>query len=641
MSLAQEDNLEALKEALAKSTEADQYCVTQTTERYCSYSSTPLIMAIQAKKKRNAAYLLSDANPQRAKVLASINYITRNAYSYAYPSQYDAITAAVCWGDLDTLKLLLAIKEVEYPRNDDGETLLTVAIRKENYDAIAYLLSDANPKKKIVLETINLRNKDGEAPIHIAAKLGSSSIPKILHLLLAQRETEYNENLKGATPLIVAVQYGQDEVVAYLLSAQNPRQDEVKKSLDALVKLPVSDSANHKGTALWFAVNNGRVKSTLALLQAGASPNVPGIYNEVVTSALSRSIAQNFHKITALLLIYGANLTIELAAKLSLSHLTAELCTLMDPANFSDDFEKADRCLAFLAFAQIIPASAGVLIHDELAKKFALNHEQSTKLQTAANRLAKHMQHYLQEKGEAEIKRHSRVDLAELARDPIQKELNSLFENELTQFIHRKKRVQAETSKSGGDNYEKRIKDFATLIAEIENNHYADKPMTDKARDIKVAIDLHVKHYQLGWGAWAGKWVNVNADHYQTFLTNLLNKINSASDEVIVNFAQDIVKRLTPYHANCRSATGTTDETLLAVVQDMERRAKFTIMSAQRTGTPQKPPSTPTATAPELPPLPADWQNLIKQAGGSPLHAKPSNDPPTVSANPLHTPKPT
>jgi hypothetical protein len=499
LTLSEKGDLEALKKALAENppTPENTYCITaqQTPLLHDIIQTTPLLAAVVAGHQEVTAYLLSHENPQRAAVLASINF--------QHPVfKYDVLMAAANGGYIDTLKLLLA-----------------------------------------------------------------------------QAEIKYQFGAEGTTPLIKAVSQGRRRVLAYLLSQENPRQREVLDTIDA-----VSRDYCNRGTALARSLldHEGLAEDvTLALLDAGASPDTVA---DVANRLLPRQLA--------LLLMYGATF---IAAD-QITHLLYSLNRLLPsilPDN-SFNFERARRCLAFFASINFISPMPGVSLNQKLTdqlwvlKQDRKFEQEVSELENFATNLLARMQAYLRKSGKDKIEFTVMNELAALRiNNRLQRELNFILSDQLAQFIARRERVVSGTSKSGGENYKKRLHDFAILLASIENHYFAAKPIAEKAHLIRNEINMHrtVYHYRT-----LSTMVGAQADNYKNFLNTLWVNIRSASDEIVINFATDIVMRLKP-DPKSRHAP---DANLLPVIQEMESVVANEGATPFRPALPPFPPTLPT-----------------------------------------------
>ena len=90
---------------------------------------------------------------------------------------------------------------------DDGETLLHVAIEKNNCEIILYLLSEGSK--------VNCTNNYRETPLHLAAKVNNKDI---VDILLKSGADINAQTRSGDTPLHLVVKKNNKEVVLYLLS---------------------------------------------------------------------------------------------------------------------------------------------------------------------------------------------------------------------------------------------------------------------------------------------------------------------------------------------------------------------------------------------------------------------------------------
>lgn len=96
---------------------------------------------------------------------------------------------------------------------DTGEAALHIVVRRRDTDWLLYLLrNNANP---------NIRDNDGNTPMHISAQIGFIEGIHWLHVVQADINAANN---RGETPLILAVHQRNAEAVRQLVDAgANPR----------------------------------------------------------------------------------------------------------------------------------------------------------------------------------------------------------------------------------------------------------------------------------------------------------------------------------------------------------------------------------------------------------------------------------
>ncbi len=105
-----------------------------------------------------------------------------------------ALFESVNDGDADEVKKLVKAGQVDYYRhNEDGETLLTLAIKNNDVAMTKILVQDA---------IINLKNSEGETPLTLAIK---NKNPSIIRLVLKRAKSSY-KNSAGEAPLFLAIE---------------------------------------------------------------------------------------------------------------------------------------------------------------------------------------------------------------------------------------------------------------------------------------------------------------------------------------------------------------------------------------------------------------------------------------------------
>ncbi len=124
-----------------------------------------------------------------------------------------------------------------------GEAALHILTRERDSQWVLYLLQhDANP---------NIRDNDGNTPLHIAAQIGFLEAADWLRIVNADLNARNN---RGETPLILAVQQRNAPMVRQLIEAgANPN------IADSVIGLSARD----------YAVRDGRSADILAIIEAG------------------------------------------------------------------------------------------------------------------------------------------------------------------------------------------------------------------------------------------------------------------------------------------------------------------------------------------------------------------------------------
>ncbi len=229
------------------------------------------------------------------------------------------------------------INKFNYDPESDGLTPLLVASHNGREGVVEFLLSNDNPKKNDVIRTINSRwDQTGKAALDQAARNGHTNIVK---RLCEEKEVEYNVCKDGTTPLWIASQYGHEGVVEFLLSNDNPKKNDVMRTIN-------SQWTRTGTTALHQAAKNGHTNIVKRLLDAKASPN---IQNKDDRFPLECALRNKKFAAAACLLIYGANVNLAIQ-KLIIkykSEITASIITVSQSDDFSAP-EDIARCLNLL-----------------------------------------------------------------------------------------------------------------------------------------------------------------------------------------------------------------------------------------------------------------------------------------------------
>jgi ankyrin repeat protein len=130
--------------------------------------------------------------------------------------------------EFETMKTLILNGANVNCKNEKGNSLLHATILHDNIEAVRILLND--PKIKI-----NEVNQESTTPIYAAALLGRTDIVRVL--LEAKLEEKINPNLstdEGATPLMIAIQKGYNNIVNLLLKIENINLDPAENGLSPL-----------------------------------------------------------------------------------------------------------------------------------------------------------------------------------------------------------------------------------------------------------------------------------------------------------------------------------------------------------------------------------------------------------------------
>ena len=116
---------------------------------------------------------------------------------------------AALTGDLELARISLErIADTINSQNDDGLTALLLALERENLD-VAQLLLDHNAD-------VNVRDKRGNTPLHVAVSTGNGHLD-ICRILLNRNAEVNSRNHHGSTPLLLASEHGAPELVELFL----------------------------------------------------------------------------------------------------------------------------------------------------------------------------------------------------------------------------------------------------------------------------------------------------------------------------------------------------------------------------------------------------------------------------------------
>lgn len=160
---------------------------------------------------------------------------------------------AVERGDVELAQEMLPdVKLPFYKHNEQGETLLTVAIEAGQYEMVDFLCEDA---------VINLKNEDGETPLTLAIKEKNMGI---IELVMGRAKADLpNDN--DETPLMLAVSYGYEQTF-------------LKQLIDAGAN---PNRLSNGVTPLFRAVEKENVRSAAMLVRNGADPSVANTNGDI------------------------------------------------------------------------------------------------------------------------------------------------------------------------------------------------------------------------------------------------------------------------------------------------------------------------------------------------------------------------
>ena len=203
----------------------------------------------------------------------------RQEWFYDYNSDGEtALTLAIKRGDADMVRLLEQ-KAVINLKNKEGESPLTLAIKSKNKEIIGIILERAKA---------GLKNEAGTAPLMMALEQGDLLLVK----QLIDRGAQVNRKSNGITPISRAVEMNNLQAVAMLVQhGADPSQ------------------ANDDGDIpLYIAVRNGYNVIAGILLQKSMQPSVDANWKtKMGEPLLNLAIQQDHSQIARILLDFGAD----------------------------------------------------------------------------------------------------------------------------------------------------------------------------------------------------------------------------------------------------------------------------------------------------------------------------------------------
>jgi ankyrin repeat protein len=162
----------------------------------------------------------------------------------AFAGAYEDMEEAIIRGDTDAAIALINRGVDVNTVNRQGNTLLTQSIQRDLPELFDYLM-----QRKA---RVNLRNRNGETALSIAAYLGRARY--VQRLVDAGAEV----NFFGWPPLAYAAYNGHTEIVEYL----------IKRGAD------IDAKTENGSTALFFAARFGHIETVRALLKHQADPTI-------------------------------------------------------------------------------------------------------------------------------------------------------------------------------------------------------------------------------------------------------------------------------------------------------------------------------------------------------------------------------
>lgn len=182
-----------VKEVKASRTDHNESDCKKEDERNSDLNRTPLSCALEAGQGEAAKLLIergclssnSDGGTNSLAELAAIHGLT------------------------DVFELLADKKSFPFDKIKDGETLLTSAAHRGDFDSVKFLLQNG--------ANVNAKNSLGDTALSCAVQFLGSSSTEIVKLLLESGADMNTRNERCATPLLLATKRNAEKVVALLL----------------------------------------------------------------------------------------------------------------------------------------------------------------------------------------------------------------------------------------------------------------------------------------------------------------------------------------------------------------------------------------------------------------------------------------
>ncbi|XP_068455425.1 ankyrin repeat and death domain-containing protein 1B-like [Clinocottus analis] len=160
------------------------------------------------------------------------------------------IHLAAWFGSLDIMKLLVQAGAEQKVENEEGLNILHCAAINNHTEIAEYIINDLQMKE------LDKDDQSGHRAFALAADHGCLEMMDILIVPYDMGTTKANKN--GDTPLHLAAKNGHSDAVYSLLQSFDTR-----------------DEVNMKGeTALYLAAENSHEECVLILLEAGCNPNI-------------------------------------------------------------------------------------------------------------------------------------------------------------------------------------------------------------------------------------------------------------------------------------------------------------------------------------------------------------------------------
>ncbi|KAK7074366.1 hypothetical protein SK128_009451 [Halocaridina rubra] len=212
---------------------------------------TPLHVAIAERNENIFRKLYEFA---KRKNLNLLDYINATNKRQETPLHFASYT-----GNVKIIKLLVHAGANITAIDKEGNTPLHVAISAKQIDAVQELLNFRKNEKEYLNKLLTTTNNIKKAPLHIAARTGSV---KVLKMLIGNGADATAIDEDGYTPLHVAVENNNDDVVDELLKHQENKNENFSDLLDV--------PNNAQKTSLHFAAHTGNLDIFKRLLEAGA-----------------------------------------------------------------------------------------------------------------------------------------------------------------------------------------------------------------------------------------------------------------------------------------------------------------------------------------------------------------------------------
>ncbi|TXG64018.1 hypothetical protein EZV62_011012 [Acer yangbiense] len=171
------------------------------------------------------------------------------------------------------------LSEIFNKKNSEGDTALHLSVRAQKLNAVRVLinLSKQNPNTSTDDTLLTMKNEDGNTALHealFAVHLSKKNVDNILvdiacYLVLNGPNVSCHKNNAGKSPLCVAIESGNKDILEYILNAL-PEGNELLQRLEG--KSPVHVAIEHRKLDMLRVIKEQKEELLLLLDEEGNTP---------------------------------------------------------------------------------------------------------------------------------------------------------------------------------------------------------------------------------------------------------------------------------------------------------------------------------------------------------------------------------